>query len=96
MGGVTNLGLFPKRKIFLFWSLLYGELSKSDQLGSKPAQRSKEKTAREEVIKNREAITSWDLSISNDHQLGPEQQHVWEIFEWKLFNLEHLSHVGDL
>ena len=71
-------------------------MSKSDQLGSKPAQRSKEKTAREEVIKNREAITNWDLSISNDHQLGPDHQHLREVFEWKLLDLEHLSHVGDL
>ena len=33
------------------------------QFGSNPAQRSAEKTAREEVIKNREAITSWALVI---------------------------------
>ena len=33
------------------------------QLGSNPAQRSKEKAAREEVIRKREAITSWALMI---------------------------------
>ena len=33
------------------------------QLGSNPAQRSKEKVAREEVIRKREAITSWALMI---------------------------------
>ena len=33
------------------------------QLGSNPAQRSAEKTAREEVIKNKEAITSCALII---------------------------------
>ena len=34
-----------------------------NQLGSKPAQRSKEKTARDELIRNRETITSWALKM---------------------------------
>ena len=33
------------------------------QLGSNPAQRSKEKTASEELIRNRETITSWALMM---------------------------------
>ena len=33
------------------------------QFGSNPAQRSKEKTASEELIRNRETITSWALMM---------------------------------